>query len=44
MDFAQAYDQVVTDFRDDAIRRLRIGDEAFFRKRANILIAPDLKP
>jgi len=44
MDFTQAREQVLTDYRDDAIRRLRIGDEAFFRKRANILIAQDLKP
>jgi parvulin-like peptidyl-prolyl isomerase len=44
MDFAEARPQVLTDYRDDAIRRLRIGDEAFFRKRANILIAQDLKP
>jgi len=44
MDFAQAREQVLTDYRDDAVRRLRIGDEAFFRKRANILIAKDLKP
>jgi hypothetical protein len=43
MDFAQARDQVLTDYRDDAISRLRRGDEAFFRKRANILIAQDLK-
>jgi parvulin-like peptidyl-prolyl isomerase len=44
MDFAQARQQVLTDYRDNAIARLRIGDEAFFRKRANILIAQDLKP
>jgi hypothetical protein len=44
MDFAQARQQVLSDYHDDAISRLRIGDEAFFRKRANILIAPDLKP
>jgi len=43
MDFAQARQQVLTDYRDNAISRLRSGDEAFFRKRANILIAQDLK-
>jgi hypothetical protein len=44
MDFTQARDQVLADYRADAIARLRVGDEAFFRKRANILIARDLKP
>jgi parvulin-like peptidyl-prolyl isomerase len=44
MAFVQARDQVLTDYRNDAIARLRIGDEAFFRNRANILIARDLKP
>jgi len=44
MDFTQARDQVLADYRADAIARLRVGDEAFFRKRANILIAGDLKP
>lgn len=42
-DFAEARDQVLSDYRDEAIRRLRIGDEVFFRKRANVLIAQDLK-
>ncbi len=44
MTFAEARQRVLTDYRDDAIQRLRVGDEAFFRKRANILIARDLKP
>jgi parvulin-like peptidyl-prolyl isomerase len=44
LDFTQARQQVLTDYRDEAISRLRKGDEAFFRKRANILIAQDLKP
>jgi hypothetical protein len=44
MAFVQARDQVLSDYRNDAIARLRIGDEAFFRNRANILIARDLKP
>ncbi len=44
MDFDQARQQVLADYRDNAISRLRSADEAFFRKRANILIAQDLKP
>jgi parvulin-like peptidyl-prolyl isomerase len=43
MDFAAARDQVLTDYRNDAIERLRTGDEAFLRKRANILIADDVR-
>jgi parvulin-like peptidyl-prolyl isomerase len=43
MDFAAARDQVLTDYRNDAIERLRTGDEAFLRKRANILIADDIR-
>jgi hypothetical protein len=42
-DFAAARDQVLTDYRNDAIGHLRTGDEAFLRKRANILIADDVK-
>jgi PPIC-type PPIASE domain/SurA N-terminal domain len=42
-DFAAARDQVLTDFRNDAIAHLRTGDEAFLRKRANILIADDVR-
>ena len=38
-DFAVARDQVLTDYRNDAIGHLRTGDEAFLRKRANVLIA-----
>jgi len=44
MEFTRARDQVLADYRADAIARLRVGDEAFFRKRANILIAGNLKP
>jgi len=43
-DFAAARDQVLTDYRNDAIGHLRTGDEAFLRKRANVLIADDLRP
>ncbi len=42
-DFAAARDQVLTDYRNDAIGHLRIGDEAFLRKRANILISDDVR-
>ena len=42
MEFAAARDQVLTDYRNDAIVHLRTGDEAFLRKRANILIADDI--
>ena len=42
-DYATARDQVLTDFRNDAIRHLRTGDEAFLRKRANVLIADDVR-
>jgi parvulin-like peptidyl-prolyl isomerase len=42
-DFAAARQQVLADFRKDAIARLRSGDEGFLRKRANVLIAEDLR-
>jgi hypothetical protein len=42
-EFAAARDQVLTDYRNDAIGHLRTGDEAFLRKRANILIADDVR-
>jgi hypothetical protein len=42
MDFAAARDRVLTDYRNEAIVHLRTGDEAFLRKRANILIADDV--
>jgi PPIC-type PPIASE domain/SurA N-terminal domain len=42
-DFAAARDQVLTDYRNDAIGHLRTGDEAFLRKRANVLIADDAR-
>jgi hypothetical protein len=43
-DFGAARDQVLTDYRNDAIAHLRTGDEAFLRKRANVLIAGDIGP
>ncbi|MEP6883673.1 MAG: peptidylprolyl isomerase [Gammaproteobacteria bacterium] len=42
-DFANARDQVLSDYRNDAIGHLRTGDEAFLRKRANVLIADDVR-
>jgi hypothetical protein len=42
-DFAAARDRVLTDYRNDAIAALRSGDEAFLRKRANVLIADDVR-
>lgn len=42
-DFAAARDHVLTDYRNDAIGHLRTGDEAFLRKRANVLIADDVR-
>jgi parvulin-like peptidyl-prolyl isomerase len=41
-DFAAARDKVLSDYRNERIHRLTTGDEAFLRKRANILIADDL--
>ena len=42
-DFDTARIQVLNDYRNDAIGHLRTQDEAFLRKRANILIAEDLR-
>jgi hypothetical protein len=42
-DFAAARDRVLGDYRNDAIAQLRVGDEAFLRKRANVLIADDVR-
>jgi hypothetical protein len=42
-EFADARDQVLTDYRNDAIGHLRAGDEVFLRKRANVLIADDVR-
>jgi hypothetical protein len=42
-DFAAARDRVMNDYRNDSISHLRAGDEAFLRKRANVLIADDLR-
>jgi len=42
-DFAAARDRVLTDFRNEAIGHLRSGDEVFLRKRANVVIADDVR-
>jgi parvulin-like peptidyl-prolyl isomerase len=42
-DFAAARDNVLSDYRNERVRHLTTGDEAFLRKRANILIADDLR-
>ena len=41
--FADARSQVLADYEKEAIDRLQKGDEKFFRKRANVLIAPDMR-
>jgi PPIC-type PPIASE domain/SurA N-terminal domain len=43
LDFAGAYDQVQSDYRNDGIGRLRREDATFLRKRANVLLADDMK-
>jgi len=42
-DFDHARDQVLNDYRNEAVKRVTTDDEVFFRKRANILIAKDLR-
>jgi parvulin-like peptidyl-prolyl isomerase len=41
--FAEARSQVLADYEKEAIDRLQKGDANFFRKRANVLIAPDMR-
>jgi len=43
LDFTKAYPQVLTDYRNQAIARLKAGDESFLRKRANVRVADDLR-
>jgi parvulin-like peptidyl-prolyl isomerase len=43
LDFTAARDKVLSDYRNERVRHLTTGDEAFLRKRANILIADDLR-
>jgi SurA N-terminal domain len=42
-DFAKARPQVLNDYRNQAIERLKAGDESFLRKRANVRVADDLR-
>ena len=42
-DFTAVRQQVLSDYRGEAIASLRIGDEQFLRKRANILLADDMR-
>ena len=41
--FSAVRDQVLSDFRNDAIAHWRMGDESFLRKRANVLISDDVR-
>jgi parvulin-like peptidyl-prolyl isomerase len=43
LDFAAARERVLEDYRRDAAVGLQAGDETFLRKRANILIAKDVR-
>jgi SurA N-terminal domain len=42
-DFAAARGQVLSDYRNQAVDKLKMSGEAFLRKRANVLIADDLR-
>ena len=42
-DFAAARAQVLSDYRSQAVDRLKASGESFLRKRANLLIADDLR-
>ncbi|HEX3395723.1 MAG TPA: peptidylprolyl isomerase [Steroidobacteraceae bacterium] len=42
-EFTRARSQVLSDYRSEAIYRLKSSGEAFLRKRANVLIADDLR-
>jgi hypothetical protein len=41
--FAAARAQVLSDYRNQAVDRLKMSGESFLRKRANVLIAEDLR-
>jgi hypothetical protein len=41
--FAAAHAQVLSDYRNQAIDKLKLSGESFLRKRANVLIADDLR-
>ena len=42
-DFAAARAQVLSDYRNQAVDKLKLSGESFLRKRANVLIADDLR-
>ena len=42
-DFAAAHAQVLSDYRNQAIERSKASGESFLRKRANVLVADDLR-
>jgi hypothetical protein len=42
-DFDQARPQVLNDYRSDRVRRVTLQYQTFLRRRANVLIAPDLR-
>jgi hypothetical protein len=42
-DFAAAWPQVLSDYRNQAVEKLKSSGESFLRKRANVLIADDLR-
>jgi hypothetical protein len=42
-DFAAARAQVLSDYRNQAVDKLKLSGESFLRKRANVLIAEDLR-
>ena len=43
LDFVSARDRVLSDYRNERVHHLTTGAEAFLHKRANILIADDLR-
>jgi len=43
LSFAEARSRVLGDYRKAAVDRVQAADEGFFRKRANVLIAPDFR-
>ncbi|HMH28887.1 MAG TPA: peptidylprolyl isomerase [Steroidobacteraceae bacterium] len=42
-DFVAARGQVLSDYRNQAVDKLKLSGESFLRKRANVLIADDLR-
>jgi hypothetical protein len=42
-DFAAARPQVLSDYRNQAVDKLKLSGESFLRKRANVLIADDMR-